>query len=573
VQRLISFGLCLSIVIPAFARAQTTPPLTPDWSENAKIDPSGRPNPYGWDEATFTQRIRAGKIIALNYPVTVTGTLVPERTTIQFLNAKPGDPLFGLIKTIFSLNSSDFPDFKGVWDWMGLHDYPDTDGVIPYPDGIKPKYPMGVSFIERNHTQGLTFSCAVCHSSELFGKAILGMTNRFPNANLTFVLGQQLFQEVSPTELVIFAGATKEEVKMYEDSRENIKMVGTKRPVALGLDTALSQVVLSLARRAQSPWAERDVSAETNPRPNLLDHKVADSKPAVWWNLKYKTRWLSDGSVLSGNPIITNIIWNELGRGGDLKLLDEWINQNPEVFENLTTAVFATEAPKWREYLGGYAISVSRAKRGEALFNQNCVHCHGHYEKAWSLSPDEFSARKRIHPELGRSDTIRVKYFAQTRSVDVDTDPGRREGATAIEEALNPLEISREHGIINQAQQGYVPPPLDGVFARYPYLHNNSIPNLCALMTRPSDRPVTYTSGKPIDPKTDYDEECVGYPLGEKTPKSWLEAKDAKEHHFDTRNEGLSNSGHYDGIFTNDDGTERYTLDQKSEIIEFLKTL
>jgi len=45
---------------------------------------------------------------------------------------------------------------------------------------------------------------------------------------------------------------------------------------------------------------------------------VADSKPAVWWGLKYKNRWLSDGSVVSGNPIFTNIIWNELVTLNDL---------------------------------------------------------------------------------------------------------------------------------------------------------------------------------------------------------------------------------------------------------------
>ena len=32
-----------------------------------------------------------------------------------------------------------------------------------------------------------TFSCAACHSSNLFGKTVLGMTNRFPKANEFFI--------------------------------------------------------------------------------------------------------------------------------------------------------------------------------------------------------------------------------------------------------------------------------------------------------------------------------------------------------------------------------------------------
>jgi mono/diheme cytochrome c family protein len=562
----------LSTVSFSTSAHASTAPLSPDWSKNAVIDPYGRPNPYGWDDITLARKIRNGQISALSYPVTTTGILLPAKPAYKFLNAQPGDPLFGLIKTVLSL-SSDFQNYKGFWEWMGLHNYPDTDKDIPYPGGVKPDYPMGLSYIKRGHTEGLTFSCAVCHSAELFGKPVLGMTNRFPNANMAFVEGQKLFHGVSPTMLAIFTGANSDEVALYKASRENVTSIGTKKPATLGLDTALAQVSLSIAKRAPSAWAERDHAVEAHPRPNLLDTKVADSKPAVWWTTKYKTHWLSDGGIVSGSPVITNLMWNELGRGGDLRDLDQWIHDNEEAVEDLTTAIFATKSPKWSDYLGENTVNVARAKNGEQLFLQNCAHCHGQYEKAWSLSAADFSSRRSANPELNLIDTLRVKYFAQTTTVDVGTDAGRREGMKAMAEALNPLAMSSEYGISNEVQDGYVPPPLEGIFARYPYLHNNSVPNLCALMTNPSQRPVTYTSGKPIDPNTDYDQDCVGYPTGSKVPANWLSAKDAPEHLFDTRKEGLSNSGHFNGIFTRADGTERYTDDQKKDLREFLKTL
>ena len=432
---------------------------------------------------------------------------------------------------------------------------------------------MGVTLMERNHNTGITFSCAVCHSAELFGKPVLGMTNRFPNANAIFVLGQKLLHTIPPSALTVFAGASRADVEMYKVDRENIKYVGTKKPVTLGLDSALSQVSLSLARRAQTPWAEKNAKIAAHPRADLLDTKVADSKPAVWWNVKYKTKWLSDGAVVSGNPILTNIIWNEIGRGADLKQLDQWISENKDIFEELTTAVFATSAPRWDDYLGENTISITRAKRGEQLFLQNCAHCHGQYEKAWALNDIEFSNQKSFRPTLLKTDTMRTHYFAQTPVVDVGTDAGRREGMVSIAASLNPLEISHEHNVRNVVQNGYVPPPLDGIFARYPYLHNNSVPNLCALMTKPSDRPKTYYSGNAVNKDRDYDQQCVGYPVGTKTPIEWKRAKDADQHLFDTRHEGLTNTGHYEGIFTDASGAERYTTDQKYDLIEFLKTL
>ena len=39
-----------------------------------------------------------------------------------------------------------------------------------------------------------------------------------------------------------------------------------------------------------------------------------------------------------------------------------------------------------------------------------------------------------------------------------------------------------------EPQEGYVPPPLVGIWMRYPYFHNGSAPTLCDVVTRPSQR-------------------------------------------------------------------------------------
>ena len=539
---------------------QVSAKVNPDWSSNTSISPTGRPNPYEWDETTLDQKIRQGNLYALNYPVSVTGLLLPSRPVLKILNSQPGEPLFALIKTALSIKP-DFKDFQGFWKWLGLHDYPATESQnIPFANHERPLYPMGVSLIHQGPKSGgidgFTVSCAACHSANLFGKPILGLTNRFPRATLFFVFGSEGFHRISTNTFSVLTQASREEKAMYSRSRERIQSVGFRRPQKLGLDSSIAQPALSLAKRELTPEADRNLNNAKHPRPNLLDHQPVDAKPAVWWNLKYKTRWLSDGSVVSGNPIFTNFLWNEIGRGTDLPELENWLTQNSSIVEDLTTAVFANEAPKWRDFFGENSIQISRAKKGERIFEQTCSRCHGHYEKTWS----------GLHP----TDTVHVRYFETTPLKDVGTDPYRYLGMQSLADGLNPLTFSKKFGILIEPQKAYVPSPLEGIWARYPYLHNNSVPNLCVLLIPPSERPTRYYSGEALDKERDYDQKCMGYPTGAAVPSAWKKNKDFE---FNTRITGLSNQGHYDRILLNSRGQEIYSTEEKMDLIEFLKTL
>src|SRR5690606_10217377 len=224
-----------------------------------------------------------------------------------------------------------------------------------------------------------------------------------------------------------------------------------------------------------------------------LSFTVADSKPAVWWTVKYKNRWLSDGSVISGDPIITNILWNEIGRGADLVELKDWVYNNLDTIDELKTAVFESQAPRYTDFFSTEKFDLDTLRTGQMIFRSHCMRCHGDYLKAWEFE-DALNARLS-HESLS---TIEVRYPKQTRVVDVGTDAHRYRGMKSLERRLNPLEFSREFGIVIKAQKGYVPPPLVGIWARWPYFHNNSIPNLCALLTAGSERPQTYYAGPAI---------------------------------------------------------------------------
>jgi hypothetical protein len=135
-------------------------------------------------------------------------------------------------------------------------------------------------------------------------------------------------------------------------------------------------------------------------------------------------------------------------------------------------------------------------------------------------------------------------------------------------EKLNGLELSVKNGIKIKAQSGYVPPPLEGIWARYPYMHNNSIPNLCAVLTPAELRPKTYYAGAALNPNTDYDFECGGYPLDKKAPKAWKK----REFFYDTQRPGMRNTGHDKRIFIKD-GVNVLSASDRLDLIQYLLTL
>jgi mono/diheme cytochrome c family protein len=343
-------------------------------------------------------------------------------------------------------------------------------------------------------------------------------------------------------------GASEEEMALFERAQLNLPAVGGRVPLAHGLDTSLAQVGLSLARRLPDEWATRDAQLEVTPRESALDEAAADSKPAVWWTIRYKTRWLSDASIVSGNPIFTNFLWNEIGRGTDLRELDTWLDTNGKAVDELTVAVFNTPAPRWTTILPDFPLDIESAKRGEAVFETNCSSCHGHYEKGWS---------EGLSGDAGL-ETTGVRHAEATRPVEVGTDPLRAAGMGDFAEALNDLVLSQQMETVVEVQSGYVPPPLDGIWARFPYLHNGSVPSLCALLSAPAERPATFVVGPADDPEVDFNAACVGLPA--EAPESWSEDE---ANVIDTTVLGLGNQGH-DFVVSGQD---------QVDLIEFLKTL
>ncbi len=526
---------------------------------------TGRPNLYGLSGSALIARVRAGRMHALLYPVSVSSAWIPLDLIERIIAAPPDSGLIGEI--LNALNPlSRFDTLDAFEAWLGLVPFPDCDGQgaqsIPFPEALRPTYRMGSTRAQTKYGQGLTYSCAGCHAGRLFGRSLLGLQNRLSRANVGVEQGRAAIQLAGPHTVADAFDASEAERAMLIELDDAMQFIAGREPMARGLDTSLAQVALSLAKRVQDPYATRDPVAAAFPRADRLDEQPADSKPGNWWVLKYKNRWLLDGSVVSGNPIFTNILWNEIGRGTDLRILQTWLHENSALLDELTAAVFAVEPPRFTEFFPADRIDLESAKRGKPLFDVHCARCHGVYQKAWQ---EPGSAQL---PRALQLATLEVRYHAQTPVVDVGTDPLRHLGMSSLVQ-LNGLAISQQIGARVVPQTGYVPPPLVGIWARFPYFHNNAAPSLCAVLTRAEDRPAYYYAGEPLDPEHDFDVACNGYPSGSAVPRAWRRDLEAL---YDTTLPGLSNLGHDEGIFLQD-GVELLSEADKRDLIAFLQTL
>ena len=143
-------------------------------------------------------------------------------------------------------------------------------------------------------------------------------------------------------------------------------------------------------------------------------------------------------------------------------------------------------------------------------------------------------------------------------------DPAYAQGAYSQADGFMDWFNGSWYGDIAQARPalGYIAPPLDGVWATAPYLHNGSVPSIAALLdsgTRPTYWRRSFDS-------TDYDQATLGWAHQTLTAgKGATSDASVRKQIYDTTLPGHSNSGHTFG--------DALTSAQRRSLIEYLKTL
>lgn len=198
-----------------------------------------------------------------------------------------------------------------------------------------------------------------------------------------------------------------------------------------------------------------------------------------------------------------------------------------------------------------YPINPTLATRGRALYQIYCGDCHTIGGARTGAAID--------NAEVG-TDPHRLGVW--TAKANEGFSVYRPDGVLAWRRWLGPAMQASPVRFANpypwrythfRTTKGYAAVPLDGIWARAPYLHNGSVPTLWALLSPPDERPTSFYRGDVA-----YDDRDVGFESqGERARAAgWL---------YDTRLPGNSAKGHAYGT--------TLSAEDRRAIVEYLKAL
>ena len=175
------------------------------------------------------------------------------------------------------------------------------------------------------------------------------------------------------------------------------------------------------------------------------------------------------------------------------------------------------------------------AATGKSIFEDMCSDCHGTYGDEESY-PNKVVAVDEIgtDPWLAKSNSF---YYGPSLDWFEKSFYG---------------EISRL-----SPKNGYIAPPLDGIWASAPYFHNASVPTVAAVLDS-SSRPAAWRRSE------EYDHQNLGWRFEPASPHSEV-AEDERRYIYDTSQKGYANTGHPFG--------DDLSPTERAAVIEYLKTL
>ena len=265
-----------------------------------------------------------------------------------------------------------------------------------------------------------------------------------------------------------------------------------------------------------------DLSFRMFPMP--LGASLPEIDVPAWWLLGRKTTMYYDGRT-EARSVRSNMQFL-LGE----KTLDEFRELEP-TFSDIQAYLTSLKPPKYP-----FPIDHDQAARGRSTFEATCSRCHGTY------GPEGKYPNKIVDLET------------------IGTDPARATGLSDRMVAHYNSTWFGEEGAVHDEPLGYQAPPLDGVWATAPYLHNGSVPTLASLL-RSKDRPARFYR-PPSTEFEHYDQANVGWKFD--LPTESVEPARAR-YLFDSSRFGLGNAGHTFG--------DKLPDNQRADVIEYLKTL
>lgn len=395
-----------------------------------------------------------------------------------------------------------------------------------FPDrtGTNRELPYGLTaHLAPSGVELVTTNCLSCHAASFDGELVMGLGNAFLD------MTRDPLVAVESARAYVRGDAETAEWRRWADrigAIADYMMTDT-----IGVNSANNLTLALMAHRDPETLAWSDTPLIEPPPERPLPVAVPP-----WWNVRKKHAmfYTSEGRgdhvryMMLASTTCTDSV-------EEAREIDAW-------FVDVRAYLASIQPPAYP-----YEIDPKLAARGESLFRSNCKRCHGVYPEDRG---DDWRYPNRV-VALGK----------------LGTDPALARAAYSDADRFRDWFQRSFYGELGQAAPalGYVAPPLDGVWATAPYLHNDSVPTLDDLLNSAA-RPGYWRFARDAQDAPIYDPGRVGWRVetlaeGKSGAMSW----DERNRIYDTAQPGYGNGGH---DFGDDlDGDERRAL------IEYLKTL
>ena len=366
------------------------------------------------------------------------------------------------------------------------------------------KAPNGESIVVPN--------CLQCHADFFDGQLMIGLGNS--TGDFTKTKNLKVYEKI----LMAFL---KFSPRKYEAAREAMMVA---RDIGddfytdvVGVNPADRLTTLLVAHRDPVTLAWNDKTSVN------LQQQVIPSDVPAWWLLKKKNAMFYNGfgrgdfgRFLMGSSLLTT---------NDTMHAREVDTHMPDVL----SFIYSLQPPKYPR-----PIDEELAQQGKAIFANNCSSCHGTYGNAGQFP-------NLLIPEsiIGTDSLLNKDKYKYSNMIDWYNQSWFSKGD-------HPAQLT--------PYNGYIAPPLDGVWITAPYFHNGSVPTIEGVLNS-SLRPRYWT--RDFD-STNYDYEKLGW-------KFQVTDGPGDKYIYNTTLPGYGNYGHTFG----DDLSEA----ERKAVIEYLKTL
>jgi hypothetical protein len=383
---------------------------------------------------------------------------------------------------------------------------------------------IGLNNIKDQNLSIGVLSCVACHSGKAAGQYVIGIGNK----------------NIDPGQIGQDGVLVEEKWKSLTDKLNQLGLYSRKNDFFREVENSSLKLMKKLADPTMSAQTQGLVPVslvgdwfyEQTGIPKPEHQAVGAVKVPTWFGYgeKIKTGQFVDG-IGDGNPPGW-IIGVEIASGQSADNIREQFSK----VEQTKTWLSNLLPPKYP-----FQINESLAFEGKQIFEMTCAKCHGTYEHDAHQLP-LYQQPKIIPWEKIQTDTDRLDYVSDS--------------------FLNALLSSPLNDLIRPSvyagKRMYIAPRLHAIWARFPYLHNASVPTLRDLLSPTSQRPTGFSlmNAGELDrfDKTKIGLTTVSLDTVQK-PRQW----------YQTGLKGQSNQGHEKFV--------DFSEHEKDAIIEYLKTL